>query len=355
MSLISVVYTIVAVHAAAAMISPFQWQHVFIPILPSSLLSYAAAPVPFIIGVRRYLFTQLVNEALEDVIIVDVDSGDCTIMGRGKTDPVPNFFEDSSAAGIEATEKAGSGTINAMKSMFKTTKKVESLYIREGGNASSCEQMLAAVASDLRSAWNAKPREGSMIGQMSGKSAADSSKDSWMLTFNSSLESSIMMLYVYLFGDIIQDFDKHAAAKFTAEGCVGGRGTVNESQDFGVGDSRAAFNLKKFRMRRKTNGTTAAVESFLDAFIHSQMFERFCADWVLIQQERERGCNGGEEVAVSGWDMDSSHVYVQVCSALREKNLSLNIDNIRAAVKAVLSKSSGMAIHVYFVRVWQHL
>jgi hypothetical protein len=31
--------------AAAAMLYPFRWQHIFIPLLPSKLLSYAAAPV----------------------------------------------------------------------------------------------------------------------------------------------------------------------------------------------------------------------------------------------------------------------------------------------------------------------
>ena len=48
------------VHAASAMIAPFQWQHVCIPLLPSSLLSYAAAPVPYLIGVQRYLLARLV-------------------------------------------------------------------------------------------------------------------------------------------------------------------------------------------------------------------------------------------------------------------------------------------------------
>lgn len=48
-------------HAAAAMIAPFQWQHVFIPLLPSALLFYAAAPVPYLMGVRRYLLARLVS------------------------------------------------------------------------------------------------------------------------------------------------------------------------------------------------------------------------------------------------------------------------------------------------------
>ena len=64
-----------AVHAAVALLRPFRWQHIFIPLLPSRLITYAASPVPFIIGVRRYLLPVLVKEALSDVIIVDADSG----------------------------------------------------------------------------------------------------------------------------------------------------------------------------------------------------------------------------------------------------------------------------------------
>ncbi|CAM9229286.1 unnamed protein product, partial [Ectocarpus sp. 12 AP-2014] len=40
------------VHAAMAMLYPFAWQHVFIPLLPTDMLEYVSAPMPFVIGVR---------------------------------------------------------------------------------------------------------------------------------------------------------------------------------------------------------------------------------------------------------------------------------------------------------------
>jgi hypothetical protein len=64
-----------AVHSVTTMLLPFRWQHIFIPLLPSRLLTYASSPVPFIIGVKRYLLPALLKEALSDVIIVDADSG----------------------------------------------------------------------------------------------------------------------------------------------------------------------------------------------------------------------------------------------------------------------------------------
>ena len=39
------------IHAAVALLYPFQWQHIFIPLVPVSLLTYACAPMPFLMGV----------------------------------------------------------------------------------------------------------------------------------------------------------------------------------------------------------------------------------------------------------------------------------------------------------------
>ncbi len=64
-----------ACHSVTAMLLPFQWQHMFLPILPSSLLGYTSSPLPFIIGIRRYQFTDQIRRALSDVIVVDADSG----------------------------------------------------------------------------------------------------------------------------------------------------------------------------------------------------------------------------------------------------------------------------------------
>jgi hypothetical protein len=49
------------------------------------------------------------------------------------------------------------------------------------------------------------------MGMMSGRSAADSSKDKWQVEFNQVLGRNLLLLYVYLFGDLAQDYDKDAA------------------------------------------------------------------------------------------------------------------------------------------------
>ena len=35
-----------------ALVFPFQWQHVYVPILPASLHHFLDAPVPFIMGLQ---------------------------------------------------------------------------------------------------------------------------------------------------------------------------------------------------------------------------------------------------------------------------------------------------------------
>jgi len=41
------------VQAALAMIFPLSWQHIYVPVLPPSLLNYVCAPMPYIVGVIK--------------------------------------------------------------------------------------------------------------------------------------------------------------------------------------------------------------------------------------------------------------------------------------------------------------
>jgi hypothetical protein len=61
-------------HAFTALIYPFTWQHVFIPVLPRSLLDYVCSPVPFVVGVLS-IYRKIVDTMpMEEVIYVDLDS-----------------------------------------------------------------------------------------------------------------------------------------------------------------------------------------------------------------------------------------------------------------------------------------
>ncbi|KAK1153809.1 DENN domain-containing protein 1B isoform X1 [Acipenser oxyrinchus oxyrinchus] len=62
------------VHASAAMLYPMYWQHIYIPVLPPHLLDYCCAPMPYLIGVHTSLMERVKSRALEDVVILNIDT-----------------------------------------------------------------------------------------------------------------------------------------------------------------------------------------------------------------------------------------------------------------------------------------
>ncbi|GAB4816726.1 hypothetical protein N2152v2_003772 [Parachlorella kessleri] len=67
-----------AVHAAAALLHPFRWQHIYLPLLPLSLKDYLAAPMPYLVGLNSECLPMLRTMPLEEVLLVDLDLGECT-------------------------------------------------------------------------------------------------------------------------------------------------------------------------------------------------------------------------------------------------------------------------------------
>ncbi|XP_054859194.1 DENN domain-containing protein 1C [Eublepharis macularius] len=62
------------VQASSTMLYPMHWQHIYIPALPSHLLDYCCAPMPYLIGVHTSLMERVRSKALEDVVILNIDN-----------------------------------------------------------------------------------------------------------------------------------------------------------------------------------------------------------------------------------------------------------------------------------------
>jgi len=75
------------VNAVYAMIYPFVWQHVFIPILPKKLMDYCSAPMPFLIGIPASSIPLLETLPLEEVVLLELDAGKFLIYPP-KTQPI---------------------------------------------------------------------------------------------------------------------------------------------------------------------------------------------------------------------------------------------------------------------------
>jgi hypothetical protein len=59
---------------ALALLYPFAWQHVFIPVLPPSMLTFCCAPVPFVVGILDTYVEELNDMPMEEFIMVDLDN-----------------------------------------------------------------------------------------------------------------------------------------------------------------------------------------------------------------------------------------------------------------------------------------
>lgn len=49
------------VQAANAILYPMNWQHIFIPVLPKTLIDYLSAPMPYLIGLPLCLFQVILH------------------------------------------------------------------------------------------------------------------------------------------------------------------------------------------------------------------------------------------------------------------------------------------------------
>mmetsp|Transcript_18400 Transcript_18400/g.71098 ORF Transcript_18400/g.71098 Transcript_18400/m.71098 type:complete len:729 (-) Transcript_18400:243-2429(-) len=62
------------VQTAVALLYPFTWQHIYIPVLPKSLLSFCCAPMPFVVGILASELKEVLTLPMDEVLIIDLDS-----------------------------------------------------------------------------------------------------------------------------------------------------------------------------------------------------------------------------------------------------------------------------------------
>ncbi|XP_030077282.1 DENN domain-containing protein 2D isoform X2 [Microcaecilia unicolor] len=63
------------IHAVAALLYPFTWEHTYIPVLPQVLIDTVCCPTPFMVGVQKRFEEEVLDRPLEEVLIVDLCDG----------------------------------------------------------------------------------------------------------------------------------------------------------------------------------------------------------------------------------------------------------------------------------------
>ena len=171
------------------------------------------------------------------------------------------------------------------------------------------------------------------------------------------------MFYVYLFGDLTNDLNPAAARASLHETTSGGnsnRGVAQNGDTFGFGDSRAAFKLKDFLNRRRQLGASNSLIGFLEAFLHSQMFERFCAEKIvefqsssLLKPSTTSGNSRGSITSHSQGQNSPSKTpqgtsgsiqtytdYQRICTEIKIQLLSSTVSNIKYVIDEMARKQA---------------
>lgn len=81
-----------ACHALTTLMFPFRYSHVYVPLLPSSIMEVACSPTPFIIGVHSSAQREVAD--LMDVILADLDGGSLIIPDGLSVPALPDVLLD---------------------------------------------------------------------------------------------------------------------------------------------------------------------------------------------------------------------------------------------------------------------
>lgn len=377
-----------SVLATASMLYPFHWHHMFIPLLPANLTDFAEAPFPYIIGVRRYLMPKLRMDALGDVLVVDADSGKCELFGNVE---ILDFIGESGSTLKQATEGLDRMKARAMNLMMQgktflqdsnSTISNNSFNISFNSNISNSSNNLsstsassnysgprdivATVLSDLKVVLNNKPGATSSIQSVAsgllrtlpgGGKPIEELKVEWNVMSEKVLRDSLTIFFVYLFSslddfvhnELLKDVNTSKAKDERARNI----GIAKTGEAFGQGDSRAAFDLNSFLLKRTEMGDSRALILFLSEFMHSQMFERFCDEKLKklraeAAQARDRGLsasgfasnNTGNNAAVAGCE-DDEDVFESSSAEFRGRAVAATIAGVKTSVISRSSNTGG--------------
>mmetsp|Transcript_1460 Transcript_1460/g.1861 ORF Transcript_1460/g.1861 Transcript_1460/m.1861 type:complete len:633 (-) Transcript_1460:56-1954(-) len=97
------------IQTAVALVYPFMWQHIYIPVLPRSLLSFVCAPMPFVVGVLKADLDEVLRNPMDEVLLIDIDN-DCFILApdgnpNQDLDLIPSTYIDPLRKLLKASAK----------------------------------------------------------------------------------------------------------------------------------------------------------------------------------------------------------------------------------------------------------
>jgi hypothetical protein len=314
-----------------AMIYPFRWHHVFITLLPSKLISYLAAPVPYIIGVKKSVLSEVSRELASGVMLVDLDNAE---VGANGNIVMLDLVGDSGTALRQATEsldRLKMGVANMFYGKSTTA----------NDEAANQKDLMTMLVLDLKNALSAKPSSSGISGLLRGlpgtSKTYEESKAQWQLESEKVFRDTLTVFFVYLFADLDDFWIGNSG------GVDSKRPTSSSSSDyaFHARDYRAKFDLKAFVARKLSNGLSKLLQEFLSEFFHSQMFEKYCEEKCLQRlspsQQKNRSASTSSTASTTsetGALQDVDDLFEAACAELRYRQLPVNAINAKQAVSS---------------------
>ncbi|XP_008293961.1 DENN domain-containing protein 2D isoform X2 [Stegastes partitus] len=129
------------IHAVAALLYPFTWQHTFISIVPEILIDVVMAPTPYLLGVQKHLLDMVTDQS--DLLVVDLseDKKETFIVAIGDEGSIlPPKLQTEILEALKNRQKASTGeelnrvVSEAFLHFFVKTVGHYSSYVKYGGD-----------------------------------------------------------------------------------------------------------------------------------------------------------------------------------------------------------------------------
>uniref|UniRef100_A0A8D0GSI9 DENN domain containing 2D n=1 Tax=Sphenodon punctatus TaxID=8508 RepID=A0A8D0GSI9_SPHPU len=89
------------IHAAAALLYPFTWEHTYIPVVPESLIPTVCSPTPFMLGIQKRYLEQVLDQPMEEVLLVDLCEGELLISVGDEEEILPAKLQSEMLSSLQ--------------------------------------------------------------------------------------------------------------------------------------------------------------------------------------------------------------------------------------------------------------
>ena len=148
------------IFAALSLLYPFQWQNILLPVMGDRHINVAFSPTPFVLGMLRYQYDQLMQSGmpLESVVVADIDRSTVTLVGD--TDRVARHGLDASIPTIgDSGQVFGIGNMSSKHGTFNSLRlRTDVLSFMAQGDG---EKVVSGTLLALQSTFNSLVRRSS--------------------------------------------------------------------------------------------------------------------------------------------------------------------------------------------------